>query len=40
LNRTDLFSIDTPANTLRRRLLIDQHLPVAGPASMGTASKH
>jgi len=30
------FTIERPAWTLRRRLLVDQELPVAGPASFGT----
>ena len=32
------FTIDRPAWTLRRRLLVDQELPVTGPGSYGTAS--
>ena len=30
------FSIETPADTLRRRLLIDQDLPISGDASLGS----
>ncbi len=36
LGRTEPFTIETPADTLRRRLLADQMLPVKGPASWGT----
>jgi len=36
LNRTEPFTIERPADTLRRRLLIDQKLTHAGSASMGT----
>lgn len=37
LRRTvETFTIETPANTLRRRLLVAQGLPVLGRASMGT----
>lgn len=35
LGRTEPFTIERPADTLRRRLLLDQHLPVAGPSSFG-----
>lgn len=35
LGRTEPFTIETPAETIRRRLLLDQHLPVAGKASLG-----
>ena len=35
LGHTELFTIETPADTLRRRLLLDQHLPYASPASLG-----
>ncbi len=37
LGRTESYSIDRPADTLRRRLLIDQQLVYADPASLGTA---
>ena len=30
------FSIERPSDTLRRRLLVDQNLPHAGPASLGS----
>ncbi|MBI1371599.1 MAG: TolC family protein [Phycisphaera sp.] len=36
LGRTEPFTIDTPADTLRRRLLTTQHLPTSHPASYGT----
>jgi outer membrane protein TolC len=36
LGRTEPFTIETPAETLRRRLLLDQHLPRATSASLGT----
>lgn len=36
LGRTEPIEIRTPLDTLRRRLLLDQHLPVAAPASFGT----
>ncbi len=36
LGRTEPFTIETPADTLRRRLLNDQILPIAGKASLGT----
>ena len=36
LGRTEPFTIETPAQTLRRRLLLDQHLPFAAGASLGT----
>ncbi|MBU0719401.1 MAG: TolC family protein, partial [Planctomycetes bacterium] len=36
LGRTEPFTIETPADTLRRRLLLDQHLPHAANASLGT----
>lgn len=35
LGRTEPFSIETPELTLRRRLLLEQELPVARPASLG-----
>ncbi len=35
LGRTEPFTIETPAGTLRRRLLLDQHLPHAASASLG-----
>jgi len=34
LGRTEPFTIETPADTLRRRLLLDQHLPYAANASL------
>ncbi len=34
--KTEPFTIETPADTLRRRLLIDQALPFAGNASLGS----
>jgi outer membrane protein TolC len=37
LGRTEPFTIETPADTLRRRLLLDQELPRAGEASLGAA---
>ncbi|MGB2984372.1 MAG: TolC family protein [Phycisphaerae bacterium] len=36
LGRTEPFTIETPADTLRRRLLLDQQLPDAGVASRST----
>jgi outer membrane protein TolC len=36
LGRTEPFTIETPAETLRRRLLLDQHLPYATSASLCT----
>jgi outer membrane protein TolC len=36
LGHTEPFTIETPAETLRRRLLLDQHLPYAADASLGT----
>jgi outer membrane protein TolC len=36
LGRTEPFTIETSADTLRRRLLLDQHLPYAANASLGT----
>ncbi|MDP6545626.1 MAG: TolC family protein [Phycisphaerae bacterium] len=36
IGRREGFSIDTPADVLRRRLLEAQGLPVAGPSSLGT----
>jgi outer membrane protein TolC len=36
LGRTEPFMIESPADTLRRRLLLDQQLPSASPASLGT----
>lgn len=36
LGRTEPFTIETPADTLRRRLLLDQHLPYSAGASLGT----
>ena len=35
LGHTEPFTIETPAETLRRRLLLDQHLPYASNASRG-----
>ena len=35
LGRQEPFSIDRPSDQLRRRLLLDQDLPVSGPASYG-----
>lgn len=35
LGRTEAFSIERPADTLRRRLLLDQELPYADKASLG-----
>ncbi len=35
LGRTEPFSIETAADTLRRRLLLNQHLPVSHPGSLG-----
>jgi len=35
--RTEAFSVERPAETLRRRLLLEQNLPFAGPASFGSA---
>jgi outer membrane protein TolC len=37
LGRTEPFSIETAADTLRRRLLLKQQLPVSSPGSLGTA---
>ena len=36
LDRTEPFTIQTPADTLRWRLLAVQKLPITGPASLGT----
>lgn len=36
LGQTEAFTIQTPADTLRRRLLALQALPISGPASYGT----
>lgn len=36
LGHTEPFTIETPAQTLRRRLLLDQKLPTATSASLGT----
>jgi len=36
LGRTESFTIETPADTLRRRLLLDQHLPYGASASLST----
>jgi len=35
LGHTEALGIETPADTLRRRLLLDQVLPRSGPASLG-----
>jgi outer membrane protein TolC len=37
LGRTEPFSIETAADTLRRRLLLKQQLPVSSPGSLGAA---
>lgn len=37
LGRAETYSIERPADTLRRRLLLDQQLVYADPASLGTA---
>ncbi len=37
LQRDEPFAIEPAADTLRRRLLLDQALPYAGPAALGTA---
>src|SRR5690625_2762454 len=36
LGRSEPFSIETPIETFRRRLLLDQHLPHLGAASFGS----
>lgn len=36
LGKSEPFTIETPAETLRRRLLLDQHLPLSDSASLGT----
>ncbi|MEW6250287.1 MAG: TolC family protein [Planctomycetota bacterium] len=36
LGRSEPFTVETPAETLRRRLLLDQHLPFATPASLSS----
>jgi len=36
LGRVEPFTIETPADALRRKLLLDQGLPYAGPPSLGT----
>ncbi|MDB4441922.1 TolC family protein [bacterium] len=36
LGRTETFSIELPSNTFRRRLLLDQNLPLSGAAALGT----
>ena len=36
LGRREPFTIETPVDTLRRRLISGQELPTAGPASLGT----
>jgi len=38
LGRAEHFTIERPADTLRRRLLLDQGLPHAGAASLGSGS--
>lgn len=35
LGKTEPFTVERPADTLRRRLLVDQALPHGGPASLG-----
>lgn len=35
LGKQETFTIETPADTLRRRLLFDQDLPYAGPGALG-----
>ena len=40
LGRTEPFSIERPADTLRRRLLLQQDLPYTGPASLGSDKLH
>lgn len=37
LNKPEEFSIDSPAATLRRKLLIEHHLPHSSPASFGSS---
>lgn len=37
LGRTEPFTIELPEDQLRRKLMLDQHLPAAGPASFGRA---
>jgi outer membrane protein TolC len=37
LGHTEPFTVETPADTLRRRLLLDQLLPHAAPSSLGTS---
>jgi outer membrane protein TolC len=37
LGRTESFTLDRPEDELRRRLLLSQQLPAAGPASFGRA---
>ena len=36
LGRTEPFTVERPADALRRRLMLEQRLPSAGPASLGT----
>ena len=36
LGRSEAFTVERPADTLRRRLLLGQKLPVSGKASLGT----
>ena len=36
LGRTELFTIEPPSETLRRRLLLDEDLPRSNPASLGS----
>jgi hypothetical protein len=38
LGRTSDFTIERPAETLRRRLMVSQNLPYSSPASMGTGT--
>lgn len=38
LGRTEPFTIERPADTLRQRLLLDQHLPISHPGSLGSVA--
>lgn len=38
LGRTEPFTIESPADTLRKRLLLDQYLPNSSPASLGSSN--
>jgi hypothetical protein len=40
LGHSEPFTIETPADTLRRRLLLDQGLPQSDPASLGSRDIH